>query len=133
MVGDGLVGAKRVSGDEGGTLVPDLATSLPVPTEGGLTYIFRLRRGIRYSNGVPVRAGDERRALERAFLLGSPSAYYYSGLVGAGACSKKRCDLSRGVIADDKSGTVTMHLRAPDPEFPSKLTVPAACVSHPCR
>ena len=30
------------------------------------------------------------------------------------------------MIADDKAGTVTMHLRAPDPEFPYKLTVPAA-------
>ena len=30
------------------------------------------------------------------------------------------------MIADDKAGTVTMHLRAPDPEFLYKLTVPAA-------
>ena len=30
------------------------------------------------------------------------------------------------MIADDKAATVTMHLRAPDPEFPYKLTVPAA-------
>ena len=72
MTGDGLVGFKRVSGLDGGTLVPDLATSLPVPTDGGRTYTFQLRSGIKYSNGEPVRASDLRRALERDFLLGSP-------------------------------------------------------------
>ena len=33
--GDGLVGFKRVGGVDGGTLVPDLATSRPAPTDGG--------------------------------------------------------------------------------------------------
>ena len=54
---DGLVGFRRVGGVEGGTLVPDLALSIPAPTEGGRTYTFQLREGIRYSNGDPVRTG----------------------------------------------------------------------------
>ena len=63
VTGDGLVGFKRVGGLDGGTLVPDLATSLPEPTDGGLTYTFQLRRGIRYSNGDPyVRATCDARS-----------------------------------------------------------------------
>ena len=34
MTNDGLVGFKHVGGSEGTQLVPDLATSLPTPTDG---------------------------------------------------------------------------------------------------
>lgn len=70
MTNDGLTAFKRVGGSDGAQLVPDLATSLPTPTDGGLTYTFRLRPGIRYSNGQPVRPEDFRRAIERNFTLG---------------------------------------------------------------
>jgi peptide/nickel transport system substrate-binding protein len=123
---DGLVGYKRVGGLDGSTLVPDLATSLPAPTDGGRTYTFQLRRGLRYSTGEPVRASDMRRALERVFRIGSPVTAYYVGIVGADACSKVRCDLSRGVVTDDRNGTVTLHLRRPDPEIFYELALPSA-------
>ena len=48
---DGLMGFKRVGGTEGNTLVPDLARDIPTPTDGGKTYTFRLRSGIRFSDG----------------------------------------------------------------------------------
>ena len=86
--GDGLVGLKRVGGLDGGTLVPDLATSLPEPTNDGRTYTFQLQRGIHYSNGDPVRASDLRRALERAFRIGPVPGLFFGALVGADACSK---------------------------------------------
>ena len=126
ITGDGLIGFKRIGGVDGGTLVPDLATSRPAPTNEGRTYTFQLRPGIRYSNGEPLRASDVRRALERTFRFGSSVAVYYRGLVGADACSRKRCDLSRGVVTDDRTGSVILHLRKPDPELLYKLSLPAA-------
>ena len=51
MTNDGLVGFKHVGGSEGTQLVPNLATSLPTPTDAGKTYAFQLRKGIRFSNG----------------------------------------------------------------------------------
>ena len=126
VTGDGLVGFKRVNGSDGSTVVPDLATSLPKPTDGGRTYTFQLQRGIRYSNGEPLRASDVRRALERGFRLGSPGAAYYRALVGAATCSRKRCDLSRGIVTDDRAGTVTVHLRTPDPDLLDQLALPFA-------
>jgi YVTN family beta-propeller protein len=126
VLGDGLVGFERVSGLDGGTLEPDLATSLPAPTDGGLTYTFRLRPGIRYSDGERVRASDLRRALERDFRLDSPGAGYYAGLIGGNGCSRSRCDLSKGVVVDDLAGVVTLHLARPDPEFLYKLALPFA-------
>ena len=127
---DGLTGFRRIGGREGSEVVPNLATSLPEPAEAGRTYTFRLRRGIRYSTGRVVRAVDVRRTLERVFELRSPSAYLYASIVGAEACSQrpKRCDLSKGIVTDDRARTVTFHLTDPDPEFLPKLALPSAFV-----
>jgi peptide/nickel transport system substrate-binding protein len=40
--------------------------------------------------------------------------------------SQKRCDLSKGIVDDPASNTVTFHLTAPDPDLLHKLTLPAA-------
>jgi peptide/nickel transport system substrate-binding protein len=132
IVGDGLVGFKRVGGVDGATLVPDLAVSLPTPTDDGKTYGFQLRPGIAYSNGEIVVASDFRRAIEREFPLKEPfsgesiGANYFGELVGGGACrlEPETCDLSRGIEADDEANTITFHLLRPDPEFLYKLATP---------
>jgi peptide/nickel transport system substrate-binding protein len=134
MTGDGLTSFKRVGGSDGAQLVPDLAVSLPTATDGGLTYTFKLRAGIRYSNGQPVRPEDFRRAIERDFTLGpgaplQTDAYtYFESLAGASACVGRpsRCDLSRGIVTDDATRTVTFHLVKPDPELPAHLALWAA-------
>ncbi len=66
---DGLTVFRRVSGVDGYTLAPDLATTLPTPTDGGKTYTFQLRRGHPYSTGAFVRPEDVRRGIERMFEL----------------------------------------------------------------
>ena len=124
--GDGLVAMAEASG--AAQLVPDLATAVPVPTGGGRTYVFRLRPGIRYSTGVPVRASDLRRGLERLYSLNSQQALYYSALQGAAECTQRpaACDLSHGVITDDRTGTIILRLTHPDPDLLYKLTLPTA-------
>ena len=127
---DGLVAWRRVGGVEGGQLVPDLALAVPKPTDGGRTYTFRVRSGIRYSSGRLVQPADFRRALERGFLILTPQVYgqYFGGIVGANTCAPDppRCDLSRGIVIDEKARTVTFHLREPDPDFLMKLALPMA-------
>jgi YVTN family beta-propeller protein len=127
MTNDGLTTFRRVGGAEGTQVVPDLALQLPTPTDGGRTYTFRLRRGIRYSNGELVRAEDFRRAFERN-IIAFGGGFYYAGIVGADDCAARprRCDLSRGIVTDDRAGTITFHLRAPDPDFLYKLALPFA-------
>jgi peptide/nickel transport system substrate-binding protein len=73
MLYDGLTAFQRLGNPDGTKLDPDLATSLPVPTDAGRTYVFHLRPRIRYSNGRTVRPSDFRRGLERAFALGGPA------------------------------------------------------------
>jgi ABC-type transport system substrate-binding protein/DNA-binding SARP family transcriptional activator len=130
VTNDGLVGYRRAGGPAGNTLVPDLAQALPTPADGGLTYTFRLRPGIRYSTGAPVKPEDFRRAIERDFRLNhlGGGAGFYAGIAGAGLCARapSRCDLARGIVTNDQADTITFHLTAPDPEFLYKLAFPFA-------
>ena len=89
LVYDGLVGFKRVGGAEGNTLVPDLASALPEPTDDGTTYTFRLRDGIRFSDGRGSKASAVRYSFERLFRAKPARPDYYDGIVGAPACIKQ--------------------------------------------
>ncbi len=131
LTNDGLVGYLRTGGAAGLGLVPDLAVSLPSPTDGGRTYSFQLRPGIRYSTGGVVRAGDIRASLERSLEAGSGYGAYFAHIVGARRClaaPKKPCDLSQGIESDVGSNRVTFRLTSPDPDFVYELTLPPAFV-----
>jgi YVTN family beta-propeller protein len=131
MTNDGLVGYKRVGGVDGSTIVANLATSVPRPTDGGTTYTFRLRPGIRYSTGQVVTPEDVRWSIERGFRLRSTEhRAYLRGVVGADACTSRpaTCRLSRGIVTDPSANTVTFHLTRPDPDFLLGLAQPTAFV-----
>jgi YVTN family beta-propeller protein len=107
------------------TLVPDLALAIPLPRDRGLVYTFRLRPGLRYSTGARVRASDFVRGIETAAMSSGVEASYIGALPGALACpGAQRCNLARAVIADDRAGTVTLHLSHPDPETLLALGLP---------
>ncbi len=129
---DGLVAWSRVGGAPGFTPVPDLARTLPRPADGGTTYTFTLRPGIRYSDGELVRASDFRRGIQRQLSFGSNPGYY-EGILGAQACQRhpRRCDLSAGIVTDDAAGTVTFHLDQADPDFLYKLGAEFSAVPVP--
>jgi peptide/nickel transport system substrate-binding protein len=129
---DGLVAFKRVAGTEGTKLVPDLATSIPKPTDGGKTYAFTIRKGIKFSNGKELKPSDVKYTFERLFKIGqSPNAgSWYNVIVGGDACLKTptTCNLDQGVVVDDAKNTVTFHLTKGDPEFLDQIAVPFAFI-----
>jgi peptide/nickel transport system substrate-binding protein len=124
---DGLVGFSHVGGLPGTKIVPDLATSIPTPTNGGKTYVFNIRKGIKFSNGQVLKPSDFVTTFERQFTVPGPTGFY-SGIVGASSCSTKGCDLSKagGVVANDSAYTLTINLTAPDPELMDQLSLPFA-------
>jgi YVTN family beta-propeller protein len=128
LTNDGLVTLNHAAGPSGAQLVPDLAVALPRPSADGRTYAFRMRPGIRYSTGRTVRPSDVRRTFERLFELRA-GAGIYDVIAGAAACLRhRRCDLSAGIVANDRDNTVTFHLSVPEPEFLFTLTLPYADV-----
>jgi peptide/nickel transport system substrate-binding protein len=126
---DGLVGFKRASGKEGTKIVADLAQSIPKPTNGGKLWTFKLRPGIKFSDGSPLTGNDVKATFNRIFKIGdSPNAgSWYNVIQGADACLKtpKTCDLS-GVTVN--GNTVKFALTEADPEFLDKLAVPFAFI-----
>ena len=126
LTNDALVAYKAVGGPDGLTLVPDLATAIPISPDGGRTWTFQLRAGVTYSNGQPVRPSDVLGSFERAAIagnaIGAGGGVGLNGntdIVGTSACgAKPPCDLARGITFDDQAGTVTFHLAAVDPAFP---------------
>jgi peptide/nickel transport system substrate-binding protein len=128
---DGLLAFKKAGGQDAFTVVPDLAENLPTPTNGGKTWVFKLRTGIKFSNGQPLTVKDVVASFQRIFKVKSPtSGTFYAGIVGATACLAKpaTCTLKGGVIGDAKTNTVTINLTAPDSEFKYRLAVPHASI-----
>ncbi|MCW2596615.1 MAG: extracellular solute-binding protein [Jatrophihabitans sp.] len=124
---DGLVGFRHAAGVDGTALVPDLATSLPSPTNRGRTYTFQLRPGIRWSTGRPVTVADVRRGIERAIVW--PNSGLAPQIVGGRDCRPQRCDVT-GVTVDPATRSVQIDLVQPNENFlndvAAAVAVPAA-------
>ncbi|WP_443742986.1 ABC transporter substrate-binding protein [Streptomyces solaniscabiei] len=54
------------AGEKGNTLVPDLAASKGVPSDGGKTWTYKLRAGLKYQDGTPITSKDVKYAVERS-------------------------------------------------------------------
>jgi peptide/nickel transport system substrate-binding protein len=131
MTYDGLVKFKQVAGTGGFDIVPALAEAIPEPTNDGKTYVFKIRKGIKFSNGREVMPSDVVASFQRIFKVKGPTTgSFYNGIVGADKCiaDSATCTLEGGVTGDDAAGTVTLNLIAPDAEIFSKLAVPHASI-----
>ncbi|MBP0616860.1 ABC transporter substrate-binding protein [Jiella mangrovi] len=131
MTYDGLVKFKQASRSEGFEIVPDLAEAIPEPEDGGKTYVFKLRKGIKFADGSDVTPEDVVASFQRIFKIHGPtSGSFYNNIVGADKClaDAETCTLEGGVVADDAAGTITFHLMQPDSEFFDKIAVPHASI-----
>ena len=129
---DGLTAFRKSSGPAANSVVADLAVRLPRTSDGGRTWTLTLRRGIRYSNGAPVRPRDVRFTFERLFKVHGPTAQpLYGAIDGAAAClqNPQTCRLDRGINLN--RWTVTFHLTRPDTDWPQKLALPPAALLPP--
>jgi peptide/nickel transport system substrate-binding protein len=124
---DGLVAYRATGGAAGAAIVPDLAAALPSVTNGGRTYTFTIRSGVRFSNGDVVHPSDVRRGIVRELTVGRNrgNPAMYSAIVGAAACisDANKCDTIAGIQTDDRAGRITFRLSQADPGFLDKLAV----------
>ena len=61
-----LVMFKPGPGKAGLELTPDLAESLGVVSDGGKTWTYKLRAGVKYEDGTPITSKDVKYAVMRA-------------------------------------------------------------------
>jgi peptide/nickel transport system substrate-binding protein len=135
LVYTGLNTFKHVGGSAGGEVVPALA-DLPKVSNGGKTYKLKLRSGLKYSDGSPVKASDFENTIKRLVSLGGPYSSFVTGIVGAEGIKNCTTDI-KGIVSDDKTGDITINLKAPDTKFQFALaetwTAPTPAAKSPCK
>jgi peptide/nickel transport system substrate-binding protein len=126
--GDGLLAFRRAAGAAGAQIVPDLATRMPVVSDGGKTYAFTMRTGIPFSAPVSreVQPSDIKFSIERLFRIDSGGVGFYTGIVGAAKYAKTRTGGISGIVANDAAHTITFHLTKPDGTFLDYIAIPFA-------
>ena len=124
----GLVMKAHVSclTDNCAKILPALAASMPKTNKAGTDYKFTLRKGLKYSNGQPVKASDFPATLIRDFKLNSPGIGFFSNIVGSDACegNPTKCSSIPGIITNDGAGTIEIKLKKPESDFLYVLSIP---------
>jgi peptide/nickel transport system substrate-binding protein len=118
----------HASGEAGTEVVPALAENLPAISKDGKTYTLQLRKGLKYSDGKPVKASDFTASVERMFKLNSYGSSFFTDIVGAEEFAETRKGGIPGIEADDASGRIVIHLTAPRGTFTDELATLYAAV-----
>lgn len=107
-------------------ILPGLATTTGTVTNGGKEYKFTLRKGIKYSNGAPVKASDFKHTIIRDFDMNSPGIGFFQNIVGIDACENNpsKCSNIPGIVTNDAAGTIDIKLKAPESDFLYVLSIP---------
>lgn len=111
----------HADGRAGTRLIPGLARSLPRIGAGGRTYTLFLRKGLRYSDGTPVRPSDFGHAIERVLAVGSGGSGFFDDIVGAERFQEGKIGGIAGIRTDERTGRITIHLREPSGTFAYEL------------
>jgi peptide/nickel transport system substrate-binding protein len=107
-----LLTYRHTEGAEGAELIPGLAEDLPEISEDGLTYKLKLRDGLKFSDGTPVKASDFEHTIKRVLNLESGGSAFYLPIVGAEdylKAGKPNADIE-GIETNDETGEITIHL-----------------------
>ena len=123
-----LVGYKHQPGAAGNITIGDLATTAPVPTNNGLTYTYRLRKGVKFGPPVnrAVTSKDVAYAMNR---LANPKdggqySFYYTVISGWNAVANGTAKTVSGIETPNDS-TIIFHLTKPAGDFNLRMSMPA--------
>jgi peptide/nickel transport system substrate-binding protein len=94
--------------DSNGNLVPGLA-GLPVVSDGGDTYTFTLKSGVKFANGAALTSADVKYTFD---TIMNPSSAATSASYFASVAS----------VAAPNPTTVVVHMKHPDASFPAGLS-----------
>jgi len=98
------------------TVVPDIAVALPTISPDGLTYTFKLRKDVAFSNGDKVTSKDVLYSWNRAVAMQGPYAMNLSAIDGYDSVAANQIFGSRlqGLLAKKDASVSMAGLGAPD-------------------
>ncbi|HEX2808475.1 MAG TPA: ABC transporter substrate-binding protein, partial [Kineosporiaceae bacterium] len=139
LYGRSLVMFASAPGPDGAKLVPDLAQTLGVPSDGAKTWTYKLRTGVKFEDGTAVTSKDVKYAVERSldkdtFPNGPTYFNDFLDLQGYSSPYKDTSTDKLGLKAIDTPDdqTIVFHLKQPFSGFdyfaqiPSTMPVPRA-------
>ncbi|MGW7545576.1 ABC transporter substrate-binding protein [Streptomyces sp. NPDC054770] len=118
-------------GSKGNTLVPDLAASKGVSSDGGKTWTYKLRSGLKYQDGTAITSKDVKYAVERSNfardVLSLGPNYFQQFLVGGDKYKGPYKDKSAKGLASIETPddtTIVFHLKQAFQEFDYLVSAP---------
>lgn len=130
-----LVTYAPAPGDAGTQLVPDLATSLGTSNDGGRTWKYTLKPGLRFEDGSPITSRDIKYGIERLFasdkITGGPTwavtllddkRHSYSGPYDDRSPGR----LGLGSVKTPDERTIEFHLNRPFADWDYIMALPAS-------
>ena len=138
IYGRSLTMFKPAPGKASAELVPDLAEALGVPSDGGKTWTYKLRKGVKFEDGTVVKAADVKyavlRSTDKATFPNGPA--YFEAMLNMpkgyqGPYKSKGMNTDSAITTPDDS-TIVFHLIAPFAGFdylaqlPQTIPVPEA-------
>jgi peptide/nickel transport system substrate-binding protein len=107
---------KRAEGEEGTQLIPGVADKMPEVSGDGKTVTFTMRKGLKFSDGTPLKASDFEHTIKRVLNLESGATGFFLIIEGAQEyidAGKPEGDIS-GIETNDETGEVTIKLTGAD-------------------
>ncbi|MCK7627569.1 ABC transporter substrate-binding protein [Streptomyces sp. RS10V-4] len=115
------------------TLVGDLATDAGKMADGGKTWTYTLKDGVKFEDGQPITSKDIRHSIERMyapFITEGPT-YVQQWLSGAGTTYRKALPdgpykgdhLPKSVLDTPDDKTIVFHFAAPQTQLPYALAM----------
>ncbi len=116
------------------TVVGDLATDSGQMSDGGRTWKYTLKDGVKFADGKPITSKDIRHTFERQyakFITDGPT-YIQQWLSGAGTSYRKALPdgpykgdhLPKSVLDTPDDKTIIFHFKQPQSQLPYALTMP---------
>jgi peptide/nickel transport system substrate-binding protein len=110
-------------------LFPDAATSFPKVSQGGKLYTFTVRKGMKFSNGVPITAKNFKAAFDRDAVTDQkgfgPTGPFLADIAGANAVINGKGSAISGVRA--AGNKLTIRLTHPAPDFQARTAMLFFC------
>ena len=134
-----LVGYTHQPGAAGNALVGDLATSVPTPTDNGLTYTYHLRSGVKFAPPVnrTVTSQDVAYAMDRLADAndGGEYSFYYTVIKGWNQAATQSGKTKKLVpvsgISTPNASTIVFHLTQQTGDFNRRMSMPATAPIPP--
>ncbi|MFB7507039.1 ABC transporter substrate-binding protein [Streptomyces broussonetiae] len=135
LIHRGLTGYKTTSNDgHQHEIVGDLATDSGTTTDGGKTWKYTLKSGIKFDDGTPITSADVRQSVERLFapFITQGPAYLQQWLANTSGSDYRKLlpngpykgqHLPNSVLETPDAKTVIFHFKTPHPDLPYTLAM----------